>query len=143
MIELIETKKVNGYVSPLTLANSYYIISQEINKKIAYEFVHDCLELFTITEINRQNIEEAIENKFKDFEDDLHISIAHQLNIDYVITRNKKDFASGLMPHPIYGWMSWVQILNPTETTFESIVPLIGEAHSNAVIKFNKKTANK
>lgn len=48
-----------------------------------------------------------------------------------------------LMPHPIYGWMSWVQVLNPSESTFESILPLIAEAHSNAVDKFIKKTANK
>ncbi len=48
-----------------------------------------------------------------------------------------------LMPHPIYGWMSWVQVLNPSQTTFESLLPLITEAHSNAIIKFNKKTANK
>lgn len=51
-----------------------------------------------------------------------------------------------LMPHPIYGWMSygwmsWVQILNPSETTFEKITYLIREAHQNAVIKFNKKMA--
>jgi hypothetical protein len=44
-----------------------------------------------------------------------------------------------LMPHPIYGWMSWVQILNPTESAFSELLPLIYEAHSNAVIKFNKK----
>ncbi len=48
-----------------------------------------------------------------------------------------------LMPHPIYGWMSWVQVLNPTKETFEKVLPLIAEAHSNAVLKFNKKTANK
>ena len=48
-----------------------------------------------------------------------------------------------LMPHPIYGWMSWIQVLNPTVLTFASAYPLITEAHSNAVIKFNKKTANK
>ncbi len=55
------------------------------------------------------------------------------------------DFAAlnELMPHPIYGWMSWVQVLNPSKPTFESLLPLIAEAHSNAVIKFNKKTANK
>lgn len=47
-----------------------------------------------------------------------------------------------LMPHPIYGWMSWVQVLSPSEQTFTSILPLIAEAHANAVIKFNKKTAN-
>ncbi|MFC3853232.1 DUF6194 family protein [Salinispirillum marinum] len=48
-----------------------------------------------------------------------------------------------LMPHPIYGWMSWVQVLNPSASTFESIRPLIAEAHAKAIIKFNKKTARK
>lgn len=44
-----------------------------------------------------------------------------------------------LMPHPIYGWMNWVQILNPTETAFKEILPLIEEAYASAVVKFNKK----
>ena len=44
-----------------------------------------------------------------------------------------------LIPHPIYGWMSWVQILNPTETVFSELLPLIKGAHSSAVFKFNKK----
>jgi len=48
-----------------------------------------------------------------------------------------------LMPHPIYGWMSWVQVLNPKKETFNMLFPLLTEAHSNAVFKFNKKTANK
>ena len=55
------------------------------------------------------------------------------------------DFATinELMPHPIYGWMSWVQVLSPSASMFESLLPLIAEAHANAVSKFNKKTANK
>ena len=48
-----------------------------------------------------------------------------------------------LMPHPIYGWMNWVQILNPSENTFAEILPLIKEANASAVIKFNKKNINK
>lgn len=48
-----------------------------------------------------------------------------------------------LMPHPIYGWMSWLQILNPSESTFNEVYALISEAHANAVIKFNKKIARK
>jgi len=44
-----------------------------------------------------------------------------------------------LMPHPIYGWMSWVCVLSPTKEYFEGVFPLIIEAHANAVVKFNKK----
>ena len=55
------------------------------------------------------------------------------------------DFAAlnELMPHPIYGWMAWVQVLNPSSAMFNNLHPLIAEAHANAVIKFNRKTANK
>lgn len=48
-----------------------------------------------------------------------------------------------LMPHPIYAWMSWVQILSPTKPSFEALLPLIKDAHASAVVKFNKKTKQK
>jgi hypothetical protein len=48
-----------------------------------------------------------------------------------------------LMPHPIYGWMNWVQILSPTESKFAEIIPLINEAHASVMLKFNKKTNTK
>lgn len=47
-----------------------------------------------------------------------------------------------LMPHPFYGWMSCIQVLNSTEVTFGDAFLLIAEAHSNVIDKFNKKTAN-
>ena len=53
------------------------------------------------------------------------------------------DFAAlnELMPHPVYGWMSWVQILNPSVSTFDSLLPLIAEAHARAVTRFSRKAA--
>lgn len=44
-----------------------------------------------------------------------------------------------LMPHPIYGWMSWAQILNPSAESFAEHLPLIRDAYDSAVVKFNKK----
>lgn len=44
-----------------------------------------------------------------------------------------------LMPHPIYGWMSWLCILSPAQERFSEIYPLIEKAHANAVVKFDKK----
>jgi hypothetical protein len=48
-----------------------------------------------------------------------------------------------LMPHPIYGWMSWVQILNPSESSFTEIFGLIEGAHKEAVAKFDKRMTTK
>lgn len=45
-----------------------------------------------------------------------------------------------LMPHPIYGWMSWVQILTPQASTLIELLPLITAAHTSAASKFKKST---
>lgn len=92
IIALIETGKIVGLVSPLTLANTYYIISKELNKKIGDEFIRDSLRIFSVPGVSLKNVKEAISNKFKDFEDDIHSSIAAENSVDFLITRNKKDF---------------------------------------------------
>lgn len=48
-----------------------------------------------------------------------------------------------LMPHPIYAWMGWIQVLSPTEETFDQVLPLLKEAHAKASEKFSQKTGSK
>ncbi|HOE42803.1 MAG TPA: DUF6194 family protein [Rhodoferax sp.] len=48
-----------------------------------------------------------------------------------------------LMPHPVYAWMGWAQILNPSQERLTEIGTLIDEAYRAAVAKFEKKTARK
>lgn len=45
------------------------------------------------------------------------------------------------MPHLVYGWISWAQILSPSRDQFKDIFPPIEEAHREAVKKFERKTA--
>lgn len=59
-----------------------------------------------------------------------------------VNTGHKFNALNELMPHPIYAWMNWAQILSPSEEMFSRIFELIEEAHQAAVIKFNKKAAH-
>jgi uncharacterized protein DUF6194 len=44
-----------------------------------------------------------------------------------------------LMPHPVYGRMHWVCVLNPSEATFEKIKPLLAEAYEIDVVRTQKK----
>ena len=59
-----------------------------------------------------------------------------------VETGHEFDQLNELMPHPIYAWMCWAQILSPTSEKFSSVFHIIEEAHQAAVQKFTKKTAN-
>lgn len=48
-----------------------------------------------------------------------------------------------LMPHPVYGRMYWVCILNPSAETFATKVqPLLAEAYDTAVGKYERKVAH-
>jgi hypothetical protein len=46
-----------------------------------------------------------------------------------------------LLPHPVYGWMSWISVLNPSVDTFNTVKPLLSEAYDLAVGKFAKRIA--
>ena len=44
-----------------------------------------------------------------------------------------------IMPHPVYGMMYWVCVLNPSEETFrEKVEPLLAEAYRQDVAKHTK-----
>jgi Family of unknown function (DUF6194) len=47
-----------------------------------------------------------------------------------------------LMPHPVYGWMSWVGVINPSRSTFEMLLPHLMETIELARQKFKKRTNN-
>jgi hypothetical protein len=36
------------------------------------------------------------------------------------------------MPHPVYGTMFWLCVLNPSEVTFQAVRPLLAEAYARA-----------
>ncbi|MCC6458732.1 MAG: hypothetical protein IT328_27550 [Caldilineaceae bacterium] len=46
-----------------------------------------------------------------------------------------------LLPHPVYGRMYWVCVLNPSAATFEAVQPLLAEAYDLAVSKYTKRAA--
>jgi hypothetical protein len=52
------------------------------------------------------------------------------------------DFAAldRLMPHPVYAPQSWVCALNPGPETFEAMKPLLAEAYSRAVTRYDNRT---
>jgi len=44
-----------------------------------------------------------------------------------------------LMPHPTYGRMHWICVLNPSAETFEVVKPLLAEAYNLSVERYGKR----
>jgi len=56
------------------------------------------------------------------------------VDMDYDFTELDK-----IMPSPVYAWMGWIRVLNPSKETFEKLKTLIYESHTYAQEKFKKK----
>jgi hypothetical protein len=54
-------------------------------------------------------------------------------------TGHSFDDLDRIMPHPVYGWSSWVCVLNPSSGTFEELKPLIHESIELAKAKYRKR----
>ena len=44
-----------------------------------------------------------------------------------------------VMPHPVYGWMGWIGVINPSAETFERLKPVIAESIILAEKKFAQR----
>jgi len=44
-----------------------------------------------------------------------------------------------ILPHPVYAWVAWVCVLNPSGQAFEELKLFIQEAYEYAREKFKKR----
>lgn len=56
------------------------------------------------------------------------------VDMDYDFTETNR-----IIPHPVYAWMGWLCVLNPSNKTFGKLKPLIDEAYEYAKEKYRKK----
>ena len=92
LLMVVENKQCVGFVSPLTLSNTFFLLQKAYSKTVAYEFLKDAQRLFVIVDITKKHVTKAINDRYKDFEDDMHYMVARDNRMTHIITRNKSDF---------------------------------------------------
>ncbi len=48
-----------------------------------------------------------------------------------------------VMPHPVYGWMSWVCVITPSHATLAALDPMIAAAYDKARGSFAKRVGHR
>ena len=85
-------ENVEGFIAMHSVSNLWYILRNESmeNRRKCLRII--CLAL-TVCSANHTEVYNAVKNeKFNDFEDCLQEACAYQNKMDYIITRNVKDF---------------------------------------------------
>jgi predicted nucleic acid-binding protein len=98
LFALVEENKVKGFVSPLIFANLFYILRKIENSKFAIQVLTRLKAILHVLTIDEKIVELALSSGFKDFEDAIQYYSALEANLEYILTRNKKDYIeSGLI----------------------------------------------
>jgi predicted nucleic acid-binding protein len=95
LMAIIADKKASGFTTPLVLANVDYIITKYSNRKKSKRAIKALRTNLSIIPMDHKSVDMAIESEFSDFEDALQYYAAEKQGMDFIITRNKKDYAKG------------------------------------------------
>jgi hypothetical protein len=60
-----------------------------------------------------------------------------------VMTGHDFTVTNVVMPHPVYAWMGWVQVLSPSAETFTEMHPLFVAAYDEVLAKFEARRAKR
>lgn len=90
--KLCETGQANGVVSALTFANLVYVLRRELDPKKTEEVLKKLSLIFSFAELSGADLLKAACLHWNDYEDALLAVTAERLRVDFIITRNVKDF---------------------------------------------------
>lgn len=93
-----DKKKADLYISSLTLANTYYLLSKQFTSAEARKILMRFKVLVNVLSMDDKIMELALTSDFKDFEDAIQYYTAIENGLDIIITRNQKDFKLSKIP---------------------------------------------
>ena len=90
---------VEGFFTPNSFCDIHYLLKRvvhdEENVRSSLSF---WLEMISMTDIVAEDINNALGSQMTDYEDAVMAMIAKRCSIDYIVTRNKKDFENSPVP---------------------------------------------
>ncbi|MDH5400516.1 MAG: PIN domain-containing protein [Cyclobacteriaceae bacterium] len=87
------------YTSSNSVLTTYYILERELGQKKSKQAIKILLSRLEIIPIEKSDMLKGLITEFKDFEDAVQHECALKKNgLDYIITRNKKDFKKSVLP---------------------------------------------
>lgn len=94
---LVEESRIDGFICATTVTTIDYLLVKSLPTPKARNALRRLISLFEIATVNRPVIERALVSKIQDFEDAVLDEAGQMAGIDFVITRNIKDFTGSAL----------------------------------------------
>ena len=99
VIDLCRQEIINGAIAGHSVLNSMYVLRKNFTLEERKEIFLSLCEFLYVESVDFGKIIQALkDDDFSDFEDCLQMQCALSLRVDYIVTRNVKDFAASEIP---------------------------------------------
>jgi len=98
VLEYCTTPVIEGYMAFHSVSIIWYAL-RKAPQQVRRNILREITKLLTVTAAQHSAVVDAVNNEsFSDFEDCLQAKCALQVNADYIVTRNVKDFTASKVP---------------------------------------------
>jgi len=94
LFALIDSGKIEGFVSSLMFSNLYYILRKQLNHTKAIDILKKLKSQVKILPVDEGIVKSSLSSNFKDFEDAIQYNTAKKNRIGCLLTRNLKDYTN-------------------------------------------------
>ena len=99
VLKMCEQGKLHGFVSASTITDIFYITRKALgNTDDTYRVIGKILNIVKILSVTSEDVNQAFQQKARDFEDCLLAASAKSNKCDAIVTRNPRDFLSFNIP---------------------------------------------
>jgi len=108
VMAMVDRSEVQGFLSATTVTTIHYLLAKYLDSNRSIKQVRLLLSLFEIAPVNRVVLENALAHS-PDYEDAVIIEAAQHAGVEYIVTRNIKDFKKSVIP--VYTPAGFIQAL--------------------------------
>ena len=98
VVDAVVRGQATGWLAAHSITTLYYVINRVRNRETAVTAITGLLEVFTVAAVDDQVIRRAMAWGWPDFEDAVQMATAVNIQANYLITRNPRDFQAGHIP---------------------------------------------
>ena len=98
VLSLVEDGKALGMISSNSVTNIYYILRKLSSSEKAKDFIRSIVSYLSVIAVIHNNIIQALDSGFSDFEDAVQYYSALTNQCSYIVTRNIDDYKESDIP---------------------------------------------
>jgi hypothetical protein len=93
-----ETGMIEGWVAAHSLTTLFYLLARYQSAEQARVALTDLLTFLSVAAVDHVVIEQALNLPYPDFEDAVQMMAAVRSGVQYLVTRNARDYGMGPLP---------------------------------------------